>query len=73
MEKWHKKGVTWEKAVMVGSIGWMIVFPLVAGGYLGNYLDNNYKVEDISWTITFIILGLFIAFYSVWRVFLYER
>ncbi len=73
--KWRKKGIIWEKVIIVGAIGWMIVLPMVIGGYLGNYLDKHYKMQtgDISWTMTFIILGLFIAIYSVWRVFFYKR
>lgn len=74
-EKWRKKGIFWEKVMIVGAIGWMVVLPMVLGGYLGNYLDKHYKMQasSISWTMTLIILGLFIAIYSVWRVFLYKR
>lgn len=75
LEKWRKKGITWEKVMIIGAIGWMIVLPMVLGGYLGNYLDKHYKMENgmLSWTITFIVLGLFVAMYSVWRVFLYKK
>ncbi len=75
LKKWRKKGIFWEKVMIVGAIGWMVVLPMVLGGYLGNYLDKNYKMQtgSISWTMTLIILGLFVAIYSVWRVFLYKR
>ena len=75
LQKWHKKGIFWEKVVIVGAIGWMIVLPMVMGGYIGNYLDQHFKTttDTISWTITCIILGLFVALYSVWRVFLYKK
>lgn len=74
-EKWRKKGILWEKVMIVGAIGWMIVLPMVIGGYLGNYLDKHSMMQsgDISWTMTFILLGLIIAIYSVWRVFLYKK
>lgn len=70
-----KKGISWEKVMIIGAIGWMIVLPMVLGGYLGNYLDKHYKMEEstLSWTITFIVLGLFVALYSVWRVFFYKK
>jgi len=73
--KWRKKGIIWEKVMIVGAIGWMVVLPMVIGGYLGNYLDkhNIMQAGDISWTMTFILLGLIIAIYSVWRVFFYKR
>lgn len=75
LEKWRKKGIIWEKVMIVGAIGWMVVLPMVLGGYLGNYLDTHYSKQtgDTSWTMTFIILGLFVAIYSVWRVFFYKK
>ena len=75
MQKWHKKGIFWETVIVVGAIGWMVALPMVIGGYLGNYLDRHTQVGGgiLSWTVTFIILGLFIAIYSVWRVFIYKK
>ena len=75
MKKWRKKGIVWETVVVVGAIGWMVALPMVIGGYLGNYLDRHTQVGAgaLSWTVTFIILGLFVALYSVWRVFIYKK
>ncbi len=75
MQKWHKKGIFWETVVIVGAVGWMVALPMVIGGYIGNYLDKNIEVGTVgvSWTVTFIILGLFIALYSIWRVFIYKK
>jgi len=75
MQKWRKKGILWETVIVVGAIGWMVVLPMVIGGYVGNYIDKNIQTDTggVSWTVTFIILGLFIALYSVWRVFIYKK
>ncbi|MEA3374274.1 MAG: AtpZ/AtpI family protein [Campylobacterota bacterium] len=75
MQKWRKKGIFWETVVIVGAIGWMVALPMVIGGYIGNHLDKNIEVSagSVSWTVTFIILGLFIALYSIWRVFIYKK
>lgn len=75
MQKWHKKGILWETVIVVGAIGWMVALPMVIGGYVGSYMDKNIQASmgGVSWTVTFIILGLFIAVYSVWRVFIYKR
>lgn len=72
IRKWRKKGIFWEKVLTVGAIGWMVVLPMVIGGYLGNYLDESVgRVGGgVSWTVTCIVLGLFVAVYSVWRVYL---
>ncbi len=75
MQKWRKKGIFWETVIVVGAIGWMVALPMVIGGYLGNYLDKSTQLHTggVSWTVTFIILGLFVALYSVWRVFIYKK
>jgi len=75
MQKWRKKGILWETVFVVGAIGWMMALPMVIGGYVGSYIDKNMQADvgGVSWTVTFIILGLFIALYSVWRVFLYKK
>ena len=72
MQKWRKKGILWETVIVIGTIGWMIALPMVIGGYIGRYIDQNLSSisDGISWSITFIILGLFVALYSVWRVFI---
>jgi ATP synthase protein I len=75
IQKWRKKGIFWEKVLTVGAIGWMVVLPMVIGGYIGRYLDRHLSTgpETVSWTMTFIIIGLFVAIYSVWKVFLYKK
>lgn len=75
MQKWRKRGILWERVIVVGAIGWMVVLPMVIGGYIGTYIDKNMQgsTAGVSWTITFIILGLFVAIYSLWRVFIYKK
>jgi len=75
MQKWRKKGILWETVIVIGAVGWMIALPMVIGGYIGRYIDNNLSssTDSISWSITFIVLGLFVALYSVWRVFIYKK
>lgn len=75
IKKWRKKGILWETVIIIGAIGWMVALPMVIGGYLGGYLDKTLKTDmgGTSWTISLIILGLFIALYSVWKVFIYKK
>ncbi len=72
LSRFRGKGVLWHSIATFGVIGWMIAMPTVLGAYLGRYLDSRLTgPEGISWTITFIMIGLAIGIYSVWRFFFY--
>jgi ATP synthase protein I len=58
----------WHYASVLGVGGWLFVLPVVAGAYLGRYLDGKLK-GGTSWTITCIILGLALGLYNVWYFF----
>jgi ATP synthase protein I len=55
----------WHYASILGVGGWLFVLPVVAGAYLGRYLDGKLQ-GGTSWTITGIILGLALGMYNVW-------
>ena len=55
----------WHYAQMLGVGGWLFVIPVVAGAYLGRYLDGRWG-GNISWTITLIIIGIAIGAYNIW-------
>ncbi|MDA8156703.1 MAG: AtpZ/AtpI family protein [Actinomycetota bacterium] len=55
----------WHYAYVIGVGGWLFVLPVVGGAYLGRYLDGRLKA-GISWTITFIIIGIVAGVYNVW-------
>ena len=55
----------WHYASFIGLWGWLFVIPVVAGAYLGRYLDKKIR-SGTSWTITFIIIGIFLGIYNVW-------
>lgn len=49
-----------------GIVGFSIAIPTILGIYLGQYLDD--KVDsDISFTLTFLFLGLVIGCSNAWR------
>ncbi|MDA8088346.1 MAG: AtpZ/AtpI family protein [Nitrospiraceae bacterium] len=60
-----KKSSFWRYAYTIGVGGWLFVLPVVGGAYLGHYLDGKMK-GGISWTITFIIIGIATGIYNVW-------
>lgn len=61
----------WRHVSRVTVAGWLFVIPVVAGAYLGRYLDKKF-ITDISWTITFIIIGITVGIYNVWH-FIHEK
>ncbi len=59
----------WHTLTYVGSVSVVLLFPVVLGAYLGWFLDGKYRAGRISWTITFILLGLMVGIYNVYIIF----
>lgn len=62
----REKSRFWHYAQVLGVGGWLFVIPVVAGAYLGRYLDSKVGGDKISWTITFIIIGIAVGIYNIW-------
>lgn len=56
---------------LVGSVGWMIILPGVAGAFLGRWLDRVWGTGH-QMSLSLLLLGLVIGIYSVWRFLLRE-
>jgi len=52
--------------IYLGTLGLIFVLPVVAGAYLGNWLDNRIKGYSFSWTVTLIVLGVFVGAIDVY-------
>jgi ATP synthase protein I len=52
--------------VYLGTLGLIFVLPVIAGAYLGNWLDNRVKGYSFSWTVTLIVLGVFVGAIDVY-------
>lgn len=61
----------WHYASIIGVGGWVFVIPIVAGAYLGRFLDRKIQ-SGVSWTITLIIIGIFAGGYNVWLFYFRE-
>jgi ATP synthase protein I len=44
-----------------GTIGLMLALPIVAGAYLGRWLDERSTGFSFSWTVSLIVIGVFIG------------
>ena len=51
----------------LGALGWNIPIPTFLGVLLGRWLDANYKVARVSWTLNFLLLGFFVGAFGAWQ------
>jgi ATP synthase protein I len=56
----------WFGLGMMGLIGWSVAIPTLLGAALGIWLDNKYQ-GTLSWTLTFLIIGLVIGCLNAWH------
>ena len=62
-------GTLLARTAYLGTLGIMLVLPIVAGAYLGNWLDTHTKGFSFSWTVSLIVIGVFVgAFNTIWFV-----
>ena len=55
-----------SNTIYLGTLGLILVLPIVAGAYLGDWLDNRMKGYSFSWTVTLIVLGVFVGSLDVY-------
>jgi ATP synthase protein I len=54
------------QTIYVGTLGLMFVLPVVGGAYLGRWIDEIASGYSIRWTISLILLGVFIGMFNVY-------
>jgi len=54
------------QSVYLGTLGVMFVLPVVAGAYLGQWLDGLSKGYEVHWTVSLIILGVVVGGINVY-------
>ena len=50
----------------IGTLGLLLVLPVVAGAYIGHWLDNQIAGYSIRWTTSLIVLGVIIGAINVY-------
>lgn len=58
------------QSIFMGTLSLLFVLPVIAGVYLGNWLDDQAEEYSVHWTIGLLFLGLLIG---VLNVYLYLR
>jgi ATP synthase protein I len=54
------------QTVYLGSLGLMFVLPVVAGAYLGHWLDGMLPGYSMRWTLSLLFLGIVIGAFNVY-------
>ena len=60
------------QTVFTGTLGLLLVLPIIAGAYLGHWLDNLDEGYSVKWTLGFVFLGIVIGAMNVY-LFIKER
>ena len=50
----------------LGTLGLLIVVPVIVGAYLGRWLDGSVEGYSLRWTLSFIILGVGVGAVNVY-------
>ena len=54
------------QTVYVGTLGLLFVLPVIGGAYLGHWLDGLAAGYSVRWTVSLILLGLFVGVVNVY-------
>jgi len=54
------------ETVYIGTLGLLFVLPVVLGAYLGRWLDSLASGYSIRWTLSLILLGVFLGALNVY-------
>ena len=54
------------QTVYIGTLGLLFVLPVVGGAYLGHWLDGLVAGYSVRWTVSLILLGVFIGGLNVY-------
>lgn len=58
------------QTVFLGTLGLLFVLPVVAGAYLGHWIDTQREGYSYRWTVSLLVTGVFLG---AMNVYLYIR
>ena len=62
----RERSTLMSQTIFIGTLGLVFVLPVVGGAYLGNWLDSLVAGYSIRWTVSLILLGVFIGMINVY-------
>jgi ATP synthase protein I len=61
-----RRGTLLAQTAYVGTLGLLLVLPIVVGAYVGRWLDGLAEGYSIRWTMSLILLGLAVGVVNVY-------
>lgn len=61
-----ERGTLMAQTAYLGVLGVLLVLPAIVGAYLGRWLDSRIEGYSVRWTVSLIVLGLFIGAVNVY-------
>lgn len=55
-----------SQTVYIGTLGLVMVLPVVAGAYLGHWLDGLLAGYSIRWTLSLLFAGIVVGLFNVY-------
>jgi ATP synthase protein I len=60
------RSTLFSQTIYIGTLGLVLVLPVVGGAYLGRWLDGLVEGYSIRWTLSMLLLGVFIGAVNVY-------
>jgi ATP synthase protein I len=55
-----------SQTVYIGTLGLVMVLPIVAGAYLGHWLDSLMVGYSMRWTLSLLLTGVVVGIFNVY-------
>jgi len=55
-----------SQTIYIGTLGLVMVLPIVAGAYLGHWLDGLVAGYSMRWTLSLLFSGVVVGFFNVY-------
>ncbi|MCX7066251.1 MAG: AtpZ/AtpI family protein [Methylococcales bacterium] len=55
-----------SQTVYIGTLGLVMVLPIIGGAYLGHWLDGLVAGYSMRWTLSLLFSGVVVGFFNVY-------
>lgn len=62
----HDRPNLLSQTVYIGTLGIVMVLPVIAGAYLGHWLDSLMAGYSMRWTLSLLFAGIVIGIFNVY-------